>query len=509
MPGEFRRYYDRHVEEPPVRENPFIGREPDRSFPKNFHESKDLLPAPHWEGHDDAIACYWKTWELAFRNLTRVHTGNGFVSPYIDTAFNDCLFMWDSAFILMFCRYGKRAFDFQRTLDNFYAKQHPDGFISRELQEWDGQDRFHRFDPVSTGPDVLGWCEWEHYLNFADKARLVEVFPPLFAYHRWMRKHRTWPDGSYWSTGWGCGMDNQPRVPAGYDERWENGHMSWIDATAQAILSARVLVNMAEVLGRGDDAAAEAKEAEFLTIYLNEHMWNEKNRFYADRLRDGMVSNVKTIGAFWALLAGAVPDDRLGAFTAHLDDERTFRRPHRVPSLSADDAHYNPEGEYWRGSVWPPTDYMVLRGLTACGMDDLAAAIGRNHHENVVKVFNDTGTLWENYAPEAPARGSESKGDFVGWGGLGPVAVLFEYVFGLRPDVPANRLVWDVRVTEAHGVRGYPFGPDGTIDLSAAARPKPADKPRIKVSSDIAVTLELRWPGGSETRELSPRESRH
>jgi hypothetical protein len=36
--------------------------------------------------------------------------------------------MWDSAFILLFARYGSRAFDFQRTLDNFYAKQHPDGY---------------------------------------------------------------------------------------------------------------------------------------------------------------------------------------------------------------------------------------------------------------------------------------------------------------------------------------------------------------------------------------------
>ncbi|WP_414632104.1 hypothetical protein, partial [Acetomicrobium sp. UBA5826] len=32
-----------------------------------------------------------------------------------------------------------------------------------------------------------------------------------------------------------------------------------------------------------------------------------------------------------------------------------------VPSLSADDLQYNPNGDYWRGSVWPPTNYMILR----------------------------------------------------------------------------------------------------------------------------------------------------
>jgi len=30
---------------------------------------------------------------VAFKNLRRVHHGNRFIAPYIDTAFNDCLFM--------------------------------------------------------------------------------------------------------------------------------------------------------------------------------------------------------------------------------------------------------------------------------------------------------------------------------------------------------------------------------------------------------------------------------
>ena len=47
--------------------------------------------------------------------------------------------------------------------------------------------------------------------------------------------------------------------------------------------------------------------------------------------------------------------------------------------------------------------------------------------------------------------GQPAKGDFVGWGGLGPTAVLLEHRLGLRPDVPASRLVWDVRAWEAHG----------------------------------------------------------
>ena len=169
---------------------------------------------------------------------------SGFVARFIDPAFNDCIFLWDSCFMTLFGRYGARAFPFIRTLDNFYAKQHPDGFICREIGRAQGDDRFPRFDPSSTGPNVLAWAEWEHYRNFGDADRLARVFPVLRAYHQWLRAYRTWPDGTYWSTGWGSGMDNQPRVPTGTpysDPERYHGRMTWVDVSLQQLLSARLL----------------------------------------------------------------------------------------------------------------------------------------------------------------------------------------------------------------------------------------------------------------------------
>jgi glycogen debranching enzyme len=211
---------------------------------------------------------------------------------------------------------------------------------------------------------------------------------------------------------------------------------------------------------------------------------------------------VRSIGAYWALLAGVVPAQRLEAFLAHLDDPPTFRRPHRVPSLAADTPGYQARGDYWRGGVWAPTNYMLLRGLSEVGRDTLAHEIARNHLENVVAVFEKTGTLWENYAPEAAAPGEPARPDFVGWGGLPPVGVLLEYVLGLRPDAPAGRLVWDVRLTEAHGVTGYPFGRDVSIDLSCARRASADERPKIEVKASALLELELRWGGRSEIRAL-------
>lgn len=486
---------------PLVEKNSFLKETWKRASLPCFKKVRQLLPQPFWDGHPSALDCYWKCWQLAFENLRRPTPQNRFIHNYIDTAFNGNLFMWDSVFILMFGRYGSRAFNFQQTLDNLYAHQLDDGFISREIMP-DGQARFHRHDPSSTGPNVLAWSEWEYFLNFGGVERLMRIYPVLLAYHQWTKRYRTWQDGSYWSSGWGCGMDNQPRLPAGCNVHWENGHMSWIDATAQALLSAKMLQKIAAAIKEREGVKELSSESRALARLINTHMWNHKQLFYCDRFRDGRVSDIKTIGAFWMLLAGGIPAHRRKALIAHLDNKRQFNRPHRVPSLSADDPQYDKTfGRYWRGSVWPSTNYMVLRGLTSIGDDDLAHAIAANHHDNVVRVFEETGTVWENYAAEQALPGRPAKPDFVGWGGLGPIAVFLEYLIGLRSCASENRLVWDVRLTEAHGVDAYPFGAEGRMNLRCQARKSTSEKPAVTIESNIPVTVELRWNGGKRLIE--------
>lgn len=111
----------------------------------------------------------------------------------------------------------------------------------------------------------------------------------------------------------------------------------------------------------------------------------------------------------------------------------------------------------------------------------------------------------------------------MGWSGLGPIAIFLEYVIGLRPDVekgaaelkeasplpcgahpfaPAELLVWDVRQTEEHGVKNYPFGPSGRLDLSCRARVSAASRPEVEVKSSVSLTLELRWDSGTQAETI-------
>jgi glycogen debranching enzyme len=488
-----------YVPEPHVQKNVFLteGASCEGSPLPEYDRVKDLLPEPFWEGHGDAVAAYDKAWRTAFKNLRKANRKAGFVSDFIDTAFNGFLFMWDSSFIVMFGKYGVLAFDFQKTLDNFYSHQHRDGFICREISETDGMEQFSRDDPASTGPNVLPWAEWEYYQTTGNGSRLGKVFDPLMAYHNWLRLHRSWQDGTYWSCGLACGMDNQPRAEAGYDPGSSHGFLSWIDACAQQYLSARILTQMGELLGRQEETGELKREAEFLKDVINRTMWSDVDGFYFDRRRDGTLTGVKSAGAYWTLLAGIVPEERRARFIGHLDDPAEFKRHNRVPTLSADDPHYCPDGGYWLGSVWAPTNYMILKGLDGLGTEragKLAHEIAKDYLGCVVRTFNETGTLFENYAPERDGPGIPAKDEFVGWTGLAPISVFFEYVFGIRPYALDGKIVWDLRLTESHGIRRYPFK-GGTLDLFAGARKSADEFPEIKIESTVEADVEIRAGG--------------
>ncbi len=487
-------------DDPHVARNVYLSMPPeDREIPR-YEDIAESLPVPVWEGREDVLACYRKTWQIAWGNLRRPNAEAGFVSNFIDTAFNGYLFMWDSSFIVMFGKYASRCFNFQGTLDNFYSHQHRDGFICREICETQRGEMWTRDDPSSTGPNILPWAEWEYFLSTGDRERLARVFDPLCAYHHWLRLNRSWPDGTYRYNGLSCGMDNAPRPDPRYNPVLSHGFMSWIDACAHQYLSGVILTDMARVLGREDEVADLAEEIRLLRRVINDKMWDEETAFYYDTHRDGSHSGVKTLASYWTLLAGLVSPERAERFVAHLDNEAEFKRPFRIPTLSADHPAYRPAGDYWQGGVWAPTNYMTLCGLHKYGFDRLAHEIARDYVNAVAAVFEKTGTVFENYAPETLSPGNPAKPDFVGWTGLAPISILFEYVFGIHPDAQAHRMEWQVNLLEEHGVRRYPLG-EATVDLVCHARAGADEEPRITLCADRPVTLEVVWQGGRRVYE--------
>lgn len=491
-------YKNTYVKEVFVAENEFRTKEAVKTIPGTFEEARKVLPSPIWAGHKSEIDMYWHAWKLAISHICQPQDGSGFVSSYLDVAYNGNIFMWDTCFMMMFARYGYRFFPFQNSLDNFYAKQHPDGFICREIRA-DGSDCFERFDPTSTGPNLLPWVELAYFRQYGDLDRLHAIFPALCGYAKWWKLNRTWPNGTYWTSGWGTGMDNMPRVKDEYNPIWSNGHMEWLDANLQQYLVDDCLLQIGFYTERWQEIEEMEDEMKFLKSHISTKMWSDEDNFLHDRYADGSLCDTKGISAFWALESPVLDKDKMDKLVAHLSDESEFNRTHRVPSLSADHPKYNPGGRYWQGGIWPGTNYMVIDGLWRNGYQKLSREIAANHYECVFDVWKKTGTFWEYYAPETKDPGFMARKDFVGWTGLPPIAVFIEYVLGIKSDYSEEKIEWDITKLEEHGIERYPFGPKASVNLKAAARRSADETPVITVSTDEPFNLTVLWGDGKSS----------
>ncbi len=453
-----------------------------------FETTRGKLPSPIFDEDPDAVRCYWKAWELAFRNFHEPAKDSGFVSAFIDAAFNQNIFLWDTCFMTMFCNYAHPYVPGICSLDNFYVKQHEDGEICREINRTTGLDfeqwvntkdepLFSRWGyTLDTGQKrvsvvyegrpapapnpkltldalnhpIFAWAELESLRFTGDKDRLRLVWEPLTRYYAALQKHLRQGNGLY-LTDW-ASMDNSNRNP--YLESGGTG----IDISCEMVLFARNLAEMAGILGKEAEVQQYRRDAEQLSTLINHLMWDEQRRFYFDLTPKGERAPVKSIAAFWALLGKVASKSQAEALAAELRNPETFNTPHRVPTLAANEPGFDPKGGYWKGAVWVPTDKMVIAGLENYDYADLAREIALNHLHNIVAVFKETGTIWENYAPRSIAHGQPAKGDFVGWSGLGPIAFFIEYAIGIRADALANKVTWDVRSPRRVGVERFWFG---------------------------------------------------
>jgi hypothetical protein len=493
-----------------------------------FEELKDELPSPIYDDNPLWVKTYWKAWELAFHNFREPAPQSGFVSQFIDAAFNQNIFLWDSCFMSMFCNYAYPLVPGISTLDNFYAKQHEDGEICREIVRATGVDfgpwvnredmplfsrwgwpsvsenlAQNRKSPVTyngrTPPTpnprltldaldhpILAWAEMEHYRITGDTSRLSEVWQPLTHYYGSLQKYLKQGNGLY-VTDW-ASMDNSPR-----NVYLKSGGMG-IDISSEMVLFARQLDAIAQILGKSDEARRYSMQANNLAEIVNKTMWDEKRKFYFDLMVDGSRAPVMTIAAYWTLLANVASPAQAAALVAELKNQNTFGRTNPVPTLAADQEGYEPGGGYWRGSVWAPTETMVIRGLENFGYDDLAREIALKHLDLVARVYEKTGTIWENYSPDTIQQGKPAKADFVGWSGIGPIVYLLEYAIGLKADAPHNRLNWQLQPGGRRGCERFRFN-GHLVSLVAEPQPGRLKRERITIQSDGPFELRARFLG--------------
>lgn len=499
-----------------------------------FAELKGQLPSPLYDENPLWVQTYWKAWELAFRNFHEPAPGSGFVSQFIDAAFNKNIFLWDTCFMVMFTKYADPLVPAVCSLDNFYARQHEDGEICREIDRATGADYVewvnetggpifsrwgwhnkypHTGEPVkyegrsvpqpnpkvtldALNHPILAWAELDSYRLTGDRARLRMVWEPLCRYYAALQTYLRQGNGLYMAD-W-ASMDNSPR-----NIYLVNGGMG-VDISSEMVLFARQLAEIGRLTGRNEEAERYAGEADALARLINAGMWDPATRFYYDLSLPGERAPVKTIAAYWPLLAKLASPEQARALIAELNNPKTFGRFHRVPTCSASEARYTGAGGYWRGAVWVPTNTMVVRGLENYGNFELARELALEHLDRVAGVFEKTGTIWENYAPDSLGPGEPARRDFVGWSGLGPVMYLLEYAVGLKADAARNAIQWQLASPSRVGCERFRFN---RHVVTLIAEPAAGGKRRVVVESDGSFRLRV-VPAQGATRSFAVKKGR-
>ena len=459
-----------------------------QSPPPSLKDIEGSLPVPVLEGNEDAIRAYWYCWDTLLKVWTYAPSSQDHQAVTNMIGIQSwgpwgSSMVFDTCFILHFARYGAAAYPFIGSLDDCYARQHENGFICREADK----NNHEVYVIFPANPPLFAWAEWEWYEVAHDKARLAQVLLPIIKHYEWWMRYQRRDNGLYWTNG-AQEADDSPR----------NGLMYYaVSASSYQALTARCIAQIAHEIGRDDlRDFFEAQHAEIRDM-VNNNFWDAEHRIYNDKTKDGKFitelepgSFCKHVHMFWPLIAGIAPEDRVDGIVDEIMNPASFNRRNGVASLSADSAGYNAEtGQYWRGAVWPPTECMVQEGLKLTGHEAEAQTLAEKYYNACLETFLKQGTLTENLAPDQPL--ACGMGNFVGWGGIGPVANLIEFVLGFDLDASRNTITWTVRRTDRHGIQNLDFG-GMKVDMLCQARDSASAPCQITVTSEGPYTLRLR-----------------
>ena len=466
---------------------------------------KSALPVPVIEGKPEWVELYYKAWELAFQNIDYVGK-EGWKPQLTCMPGVGIVWQWDSCFMAFITNYANGTLSALNNLDNLYRlRRESDGYMSMAYRIEEEMPAYGE----RINPPLMAWAEWEAYLISGDLERIKNILPALEGCYDFIEKNRTRNCGLYWFEDPGSsGMDNAPR--GGYHSLELNGSdLCHIDLACQQALSAMCIANMYEALGNAEKTLFYRGEHSRICDLINRYHWSERAHFYFDffiRTRvDEKVKflNSKTMASAWTLLCGAAQGDRKEQMLQHLFDPDIFYTKVPFASLSKDDPNYDPDGGYWLGSVWAPTNYAAIRGIEACGRPELAREAAIRYLDAVCAVANDPayGSIWECYAPEkhrpATAEAGEMvRADFVGWSGIAPITMLIENVIGLRFDARANTVRFNLFPGRCCGLRNMCFN-GNRISVECSQYIPVAGKSTIKVSAEkpfiLTVNTNYAW----------------
>ncbi len=226
---------------------------------------------------------------------------------------------------------------------------------------------------------------------------------------------------------WESGQDDLPNWDdATFNPETGTLTMNCIDLNSLYALDSWCLAQIAKVLNFKEEYENYLDEYESMKDLINKNLWDERQGFYFDRHWDGRFSNKKASSNFYPLLA-RIPNQRQALqMLRHLLDPKEFWGDYVIPTISRDDPAFKVEDQqYWRGTIWPPTNYLVYQGLKAYHFDPAASEFAKRSSALFLRSWENFQLCPENFDSRTGDAGGRR---YQSWGPLFALIALEEYL---------------------------------------------------------------------------------
>ncbi len=265
-----------------------------------------------------------------------------------------------------------------------------------------GKKNWLKYPAYSQIP-ILAWGIERVYQRNGDKELVKQSLEPLERFHEWYWRERDVTNiglvaiGSYsgsteharWETfDLECNMDDlkmthHPRRKGKKEGAWY-GDICVTGNTSYLILGEKSLLRLAEIMGDKEMAARRKTRIDKAVEAMRKHMWDEEAGTFLSVERDSLKKiPVATIGS-WIPLHAGIPTKSQAKRMADVLQTPSWQTPLPLPTVDRKDKRFK-ANDFWRGDMWPSTNYQVASGLADYGYKDLAADITDKTIANAIK----------------------------------------------------------------------------------------------------------------------------
>ena len=208
------------------------------------------------------------------------------------------------------------------------------------------------------------------------------------------------------------------------------------------IADCRSLAEIADILGKTDDAKELAARAEKYSKKL-QTLWVDQFGLYLNKdLVTGQFSYRLSPTLFYPLLAKVPNQDQASRMIKeHFYNADEFWGDYIMPSIARNDTAYK-DNHYWRGRIWAPLNFLVYLGMRNYDLPDAKKDLVEKSKNLLLKTWLEERHVCENYHADN-GRGGEAEtwsDAFYNWGALLGFIDLIEKGYVPSPQLPLKDL---------------------------------------------------------------------